>query len=106
MIWCAALYETVWAVSPENDDLDSLASYVCQMADQMCALVHISVGLEIPDMPPAIFIAGPTRHNVIMAVKEAINNVIKHGHATEIQIRIRQANGVLTIRSERQWLRV
>ena len=32
-----ALYETVWAVSPENDHLDSLASYVCRMANPMCA---------------------------------------------------------------------
>jgi signal transduction histidine kinase len=93
----AALYETVWAVSPENDDLDSVVSYVCQLADQMCAVANLKCRFESPDMPPAIFIAGPTRHNLIMAVKEAVNNVIKHGHATEIQISIRRANGRLTI---------
>ena len=93
----AALYETVWAVSPENDHLDSLVSYVCQLTDQMCAVAHVKCRFESPDMPPGIFIAGPTRHNVVMAVKEAIHNVIKHAHASEIQISIRQASGMLNI---------
>ena len=93
----AALYETVWAVSPENDHLDSLVSYVGQLADQMCAVAHLKCRFESPDMPPGIFIAGPARHNVVMAVKEAIHNAIKHGHASEIQISIRLATGVLNI---------
>jgi signal transduction histidine kinase len=93
----AALYETVWAVSPENDHLDSLVSYVCQVADQMCAVANLKCRFEMPETPPGIFIAGPIRHNVIMAVKEAIHNVIKHGHATEIQVHIQHVNGVLRI---------
>jgi signal transduction histidine kinase len=93
----AALYETVWAVSPENDHLDSLASYVSQVADQMCAVAGIKCRFAIEDMPPAIFIAGPIRHNVIMAVKEAIRNVITHARASEIQIGIRRENAILTI---------
>jgi signal transduction histidine kinase len=93
----AALYETVWAVSPENDDLESLVSYVYQLADKMCAVAHIKCRFESPDVPSAVFIAGPTRHNVVLAVKEAIHNVIKHGRATEIQISLHHANGVLRI---------
>jgi signal transduction histidine kinase len=93
----SALYETVWAVSPENDDLESLVSYVYQLTDKMCAVAHIKCRFDSPDIPPAIFISGPTRHNVVMAVKEAINNMIKHGHATEIQLHIRLASGGLSI---------
>jgi signal transduction histidine kinase len=93
----AALYETVWAVSPENDHLDSLVSYICQVADQMCAVAGIKCRFEIQDMPLTIFIAGPVRHNVIMAMKEALHNVITHGHASEIQIGIRQEHYFLRI---------
>jgi signal transduction histidine kinase len=92
-----ALYETVWAVNPKNDHLDSLASYVCQMANQMCAQAQLRCRLEIPDLPAEVSVGSPIRHNVIMAVKEAIHNVIKHGRASEIQICIRQAGGVLTL---------
>ncbi|MEI9960489.1 MAG: ATP-binding protein [Limisphaerales bacterium] len=93
----AALYETVWAVSPENDHLDSLVSYVCQLTNQMCAVANLKCRFEIPDMPPAIFLASNVRHNLVMTIKEAIHNVIKHGHASEIQISIQHTNGVLSI---------
>jgi len=76
-----ALYETVWAVNPKNDHLDSLASFVCQMANQMCAQAQLRCRLEIPDLPAEIPVTSHIRHNVIMAVKEAIHNVIKHGRA-------------------------
>ena len=92
-----ALYETVWAVNPKNDHLDSLASFVCQMANQMCAQAQLRCRLEIPDLLDDVPVASPIRHNVIMAVKEAIHNVIKHGHASEIQISLRQAGRVLTL---------
>ena len=92
-----ALHETVWAVNPKDDHLDSLASFVCQMANQMCAQAQLRCRLEIPDLPADVPVASPIRHNVIMAVKEAIHNVIKHGHASEIQIGIRQTSRVLTL---------
>ena len=92
-----ALHETVWAVNPKDDHLDSLASFVCQMANKMCAQAQLRCRLEIPDLPTDVPVASPIRHNVIMAVKEAIHNVIKHGHASEIQISLRQANNSLSI---------
>jgi signal transduction histidine kinase len=92
-----ALYETVWAVNPKNDDLDSLASFVCQTANQMCAQAQLRCRLQIPDLPPEIPVTSHIRHNVIMAVKESIHNVIKHGRASEIQIGIQQAGKVLTL---------
>jgi signal transduction histidine kinase len=92
-----AMYETVWAVNPKNDHLDSLGNFVCQMANQMCAQAHLRCRLEIPDLPDDVPVASHVRHNIIMAVKEAIHNVIKHGHASEIQIRMQATNGVLNI---------
>jgi signal transduction histidine kinase len=92
-----ALYETVWAVNPKNDDLDSLSSFVCQLAEQMCSQAQLRCRLETPDLRTVIPVASTVRHNVIMAVKEAIHNVIKHGHASEIQIRMHEAKGAFTI---------
>jgi len=92
-----ALYETVWAVNPKNDHLDSLASFVCQIANQMCAQAQLRCRLQIPDLPAEIPVASHIRHNVIMAVKESIHNVIKHGRASEIQIGIQQAGKALTL---------
>lgn len=92
-----ALHETVWAVNPKDDCLDSLASFVCQMANKMCAQAQLRCRLEIPDMSNDVPVDSPIRHHIIMAVKEAIHNVIKHGHASEIQIRMQEREGGLTI---------
>jgi len=92
-----ALYETVWAVNPKDDHLDSLASFICQMANKMCAQAQMRCRLEIPDLPDDVPVSSPIRHNVIMAVKEAIHNVIKHGHATEIQVSLQLVNNALSI---------
>ncbi len=84
----SALYETVWAVNPENDNLDALASYLCQMSNQLCSQAQLRCRLEVPDTPPSIPLSSQVRHNLIMAVKEAVHNIIKHAHATEVRIRI------------------
>lgn len=93
----SALYETVWAVNPENDNLDALANYLCQMSNQYCSQARLRCRLEIPDSPPAIPLTSQVRHNLIMAVKEAIHNVVKHARATEVRLRIAYEASALRI---------
>jgi signal transduction histidine kinase len=93
----SALYETVWAVDPENDNLDALASYLCQMSNQVCSHSGLRCRLEVPELPPKVALGSHVRHNLIMAVKEAIHNVIKHARATEVRVRIAFAASVLSI---------
>lgn len=92
-----ALYETVWAVSPENDHLDSLVTYICQVANQMCAQAGLKCRLQIPDLPYDVPVTSGVRHNLVMAIKEAIHNIIKHAAATEVQISIGFEAGLLVI---------
>ena len=84
----SALYETVWAVDPENDNLDALASYLCQMSNGLCSQSGLRCRLEVPELPSNVALSSHVRHNLIMALKEAIHNVIKHARATEVRIRI------------------
>jgi signal transduction histidine kinase len=84
----AALYETVWAINPENDNLDALGNYLCQMANNLCEQAHLPCRLEGRDLPRTIEVSSQTRHNVTMAVKEAVHNVIKHASATELTLNI------------------
>lgn len=84
----SALYETVWAVDPENDNLDALASYLCQMSNQLCSQSGLRCRLEVPELPPNVALSSHVRHNLIMALKETIHNVVKHARATEVRMRI------------------
>jgi signal transduction histidine kinase len=83
-----ALYETVWAVSPENDNLEALGSYLCQMANKLCEQTLLRCRFHVNGLPAEVQLSSQTRHNITMAVKEAIHNAIKHAHASEISISI------------------
>ena len=93
----SALYETVWAVNPENDNLDALVTYLCQMSNQYCSQAQLRCRLEVLEAPPGIPFSSQIRHNLIMAVKEAIHNVIKHASASEVRLRIAFAASALSI---------
>jgi signal transduction histidine kinase len=93
----SALYETVWAVNPENDNLDALGNYLCQMVHQLCEQAKLSCRLHVPELPRDVQVASQLRHNVILAVKEAINNIIKHASATEVAFHVTFERDDLTI---------
>jgi len=84
-----SLDEIVWAVNPANDTLEGLANYACKYAQDYFALADISYRAELPpDLPPAPILP-EVRHNVFLAFKEAVNNVVKHARATEARVRLR-----------------
>ncbi len=93
----SALYETVWAVNPENDNLDALGTYLCQMVTQLCERTQLSCRYYVSDLPRDVQISSQARHNISMAVKEAVHNVIKHAGASEVVIKIEFKDGLLRI---------
>src|SRR5258708_18500961 len=92
-----ALYETVWAVNPENDNLEALGNYLCQIVNQLCERTQIRCRFHISDLPREVQVSSQTRHNISMAVKEAVHNIIKHAKASEITMHIAVKEGSLAI---------
>jgi signal transduction histidine kinase len=93
----SALYETVWTVNPENDNLEALGSYLCQMVNQLCQQTQLPCRLHLCDLPAGVQVSSHTRHHMTLAVKEAVHNVIKHAQASEIVVRVVWAEGELTV---------
>ncbi|HEX3801196.1 MAG TPA: sensor histidine kinase [Verrucomicrobiae bacterium] len=92
-----ALYETVWAVDPDNDNLKELGNYIFQMVNDMCEGAEFCCRFHIGDLSREIGVSSQVRHNLCMAVKEAVNNVIKHAQATEVTVRISYKDTRLTV---------
>jgi signal transduction histidine kinase len=88
-----SLDEIVWAVNPSNDTLDGLINYACKYAQEYLALAGLRYRAEVPAQLPAIPIPPEVRHNVFLAFKEAVNNVVKHAQASEVWIRLRLQTG-------------
>jgi ligand-binding sensor domain-containing protein/signal transduction histidine kinase len=95
-----SLDEIVWAVNPANDTLEGLANYACKYAQEYLALAGLRYRAEVPTHLPRTDIPPEVRHNVFLAFKESVNNVVKHAHASEAWIRLRLSPGKFILEIE------
>ena len=92
----AALYATVWAVNPENDNLEAMGNYLRQRINNQCTQAQLRCRLHISQLPRNIEISSRIRHNISMAAREAMHNVIKHAKASQVTVHISFAEMLLT----------
>jgi len=88
--------EIVWALNEKNDSLKDLLAYTRAYAAEYLLQHGIRIKIETPATIPDIFVSGEFRRNVFLTVKEALHNIIKHAHATDVKINI-QVSGRLSI---------
>jgi ligand-binding sensor domain-containing protein/signal transduction histidine kinase len=93
-----AMDEIVWAVNPRHDRLDSLANYLSRFAYDYLSAADIRCRLDVPLQLPTLAIAAETRHNLFLAFREALHNVVKHASAGEVRVELRLDAAKLTLR--------
>jgi signal transduction histidine kinase len=84
-----ALDEIVWAMNPRHDSFSSLVSYFSLYADRFLGLANIAWKLEQTNGQPDRAIDSRRRHQLFLAFKEALTNIVRHAGATEVRIGIR-----------------
>jgi len=89
--------EIVWAVNPQHDTLDSLVSYLGKFAQDFLGPLHIRCRLDVPEQLPAWPVTAEVRHNLFLAFKEALNNVLKHAAASEVCISLKTGPDAFTL---------
>jgi signal transduction histidine kinase len=92
-----ALDEIVWAVDPERDNLASVAKYLASYAEEYLAGLKVASRVQIPNSFPDQAVSGEVRHHLFLAVKEALNNAVRHGGASEVGFRVRLLENQLCI---------
>ena len=93
----AALDEIVWAVNPKNDTVASLASYFCQYAERFLKPTRLRLRLKVARDLPSAPLNAEERHNLFLAFKEALHNIVQHSKATDVQLGIGLEDSVLTV---------
>jgi signal transduction histidine kinase len=83
-----AMDEIVWAVNPRHDTLEGLTSYLEKFAQDLLAAAGIRCRLDMPMEFPEWRLTAEVRHNLFLAFKEALHNVVKHSAASETSIRL------------------
>jgi ligand-binding sensor domain-containing protein/signal transduction histidine kinase len=89
--------ELVWTINARNDNVESLAYYVGQFAEEYVTAVGLRCRLEIPVDLPDHRLAADVRRHLYLASKEAVTNAVKHARAGEIRVSLRVADAALVL---------
>jgi signal transduction histidine kinase len=87
----------VWAINPKRNSLQSFADYLGGYAKEFFSPSAIVCRLRIRIECGAVMLTEAVRHSLFLAVKEALNNVIRHASATEVELHISQLGDRLHI---------
>jgi signal transduction histidine kinase len=76
----------IWSMSSQNDSMGNMVAYIRSYAIEYLENTGIKANVTIPDNLPELVVSGTIRRNVFLVIKEALQNVVKHSHATEVNI--------------------
>ncbi len=93
----ASLDVIVWAIDPGRNSLQSFADYLRSEAKELLASSGVACHFRIPLERDSVTLSGSVRHSLLLAIKEALNNVIRHASATEVELQMKETNGQLEI---------
>ena len=93
----SALDVIVWAVDPEDNSLQSLADYLSGYTGEFFSHTLIACRFKVPVSFPPTTLEGRVRHELLMVVKEALNNIARHADASEVEFRMAMADDTLEI---------
>lgn len=83
----------VWTMSPRNCTLDRLAEFIRSYAQRVLHGTPINCNFKGGEDFPPLPLAPDLQHQLIAAVKETLNNVLKHSRATEAVVELRYREG-------------
>jgi signal transduction histidine kinase len=93
----ASIDEILWALNPRLDTLRDFANYICDYASKILEPAAIGCVFEV-DAEMQLAVADlPLRRSLLMAVKETLNNIVKHSGATEARLKIKRQHQHLIV---------
>jgi signal transduction histidine kinase/ligand-binding sensor domain-containing protein len=84
----STLDQIVWTVNPRNDNAESLVEYLGEFALEFLEGTAIPLNLELPPEVPHFQVRSDARHQILLGMKEALNNAVKYAKPSEISVRI------------------
>ncbi len=87
----------VWTINPEDNSLQNAADYLSNFTDEYLSQSEIVCRFDVPVTLPPALLDGRLRHDLLLAVKETLNNIVRHAQATEVEFRLAFADDQLEI---------
>lgn len=85
-----AIDEIVWAVNPRHDSLESLLAYLGRVVQESAQRAGLQCHIDVPlDLRP-LEVTAEYRHELYLALREALHNVSRHAGASAVWFCVRR----------------
>jgi signal transduction histidine kinase len=86
----------VWAVDPQMDTLRAFVNYVLGFSREYLEAAGLRLRSEIPTDLPDFKMSATMRHHLLCAIKEALNNAVRHAQASAVTLSLSLSKHELT----------
>jgi signal transduction histidine kinase/ligand-binding sensor domain-containing protein len=90
------LSEIVWALNPRHDNPESLLAYIREFTTDLFEDQNVKCIFDFPEQTLLPCFPSEIRRNIFLILKEALNNTFKYAEATEVVIRVKRQNKIIT----------
>lgn len=80
-----SMSEIIWSLNPDNKTFDQLMSYLRDQLHNLLESSGINYRIDLPESGDFL-LNNASKRNIILLMKEAVNNAIKHAKASEISV--------------------
>lgn len=94
------LGEIVWTINPKNDTLADFLGYVRSYCTDLFEDSGLKLKLDIDEISPqlrSLRLYPEVKRNLLLIIKETLNNALKHSGATDLSLRIAMPGNLLEI---------
>ena len=89
--------EVIWTTDPGNDSLPNLVEFLCDYIERFLTPAGIRYRLDVPSELPPVPVPSQARHQFLLAVKETLNNTVRHSGATLLMVRLMVPDDTLSL---------
>ncbi len=94
----AVMSDIVWAINPERDSLGDLSVRVRRFATDVFSARDIDCAVITPESDEELKLGIEMRRQLLLMIKEAIHNAVRHAGCTEVRIELMRDRGALVFR--------
>lgn len=80
--------QIIWTLNDDQRSLADLLAYLGNYVRNYLSENELTFELILPEHIPAITLSAPERRNLLLVVKEALHNVVKHSRASHVDLLI------------------
>jgi len=100
----STMKDVIWSIDTRNDTMGGMLNHMHEHIHQMLVPADIDFSFVHTGLPENERLKMDFRQNIYLIFKEAINNIVKHAGASQVQMEVKRASGrfIMTIKDNGQ----